>query len=78
MQIEKQQEVKDWLNHPLTRNFYEATEEAINFYRGSLSELDSDFNEREIARKIGVIQGLEALLSYDPVVDEKTGEVVDI
>ena len=72
-----QQEVTDWKKHPITRNFFEVVQEAIAFYRESLTELDTDFDEREVARKIGVVQGLESLLTYDPVIDEDTGEVLD-
>jgi hypothetical protein len=72
-----QQEVTDWKRHPITSNFYTVVQEAVDFYRESLSNVDSDFDEREIARKVGVIQGLEALLTYEPILDEETGEVID-
>lgn len=78
MQIERQQEVQDWLDHPITRNFFTTVQEGIEFYKEALSGIDEDFNERDIARKIGVMQGLEALLTYDPVIDKTTGEVVDV
>ena len=72
-----QQEVTDWKKHPITSNFYEVVQEAIDFYKESLTELDTDFDDREVARKIGVVQGLESLLTYEPVIDEETGEVID-
>ena len=72
-----QQEVTDWKKHPITSNFYEVVQEAIDFYKESLTELDTDFDDREVARKIGVVQGLESLLTYDPTIDEDTGEVID-
>ena len=70
------QEMKDWLNHPVTRNFTIGVNEAIQFYKESLSETGIGFEEREIARKIGVVQGLEALLTYDPDFDEN-GNIIE-
>ena len=48
----------------------------IKFYSDSLANLDTDFNSREVARRIGVKQGLEALLTFEPEIDEQ-GELVD-
>ena len=72
-----QQEVTDWRKHPITSNFFEVVQEAIDFYKESLSNIDESFEERELARKVGVIQGLESLLTYEPTIDEETGEVIE-
>lgn len=72
-----QQEVSDWRKHPITSNFFEVVQEAIDFYKESLSNIDESFEERELARKVGVIQGLESLLTYEPIIDEETGEVIE-
>jgi len=72
-----QQEVTDWRKHPITSNFFEVVQEAIDFYKESLSNIDESFEERELARKVGVIQGLESLLTYEPIIDEETGEVIE-
>jgi len=72
-----QQEVTDWRKHPITSNFFEVVQEAIDFYKESLSSIDESFEERELARKVGVIQGLESLLTYEPIIDEETGEVIE-
>lgn len=72
-----QQEVSDWRKHPITSNFFEVVQEAIDFYKESLSNIDESFEERELARKVGVIQGLESLLTYEPTIDEETGEVIE-
>lgn len=48
----------------------------IKFYSDSLANLDTDFNSREVARRIGVKQGLEAVLTFEPEIDEQ-GELVD-
>lgn len=76
MQNEIHQEMRDWLRHPITSNFTKGVNEAIDFYKESLSTLDTDFDSREVARKIGVIQGLESLLTYDPEINDK-GEIID-
>ena len=72
-----QQEVTDWRKHPITSNFFEVVQEAIDFYKESLSNIDESFEERELARKVRVIQGLESLLTYEPTIDEETGEVIE-
>ncbi len=69
-----EQDVKDWENHPITINFREGVVENIKFYENLLANLDSDFNSKEVARRIGVKQGLEALLTYEPEIDSATGE----
>ena len=70
------QEVKDWKNHPITLNFESGVKDVIKMLHESLENINVDFNERDVCKKIGVIEGLEALLTYEPEVDE-AGKLVE-
>lgn len=73
-----QQEVRDWQNHPITRNWIKASEEIIEGIEEELKERNIQQDPLRRAYLIGLVEGLEALNSYEPEIDEKTGEVIDI
>ncbi len=67
---------QEWENHPITLNYKKGVQDNIDYYREGLANIGTDFNERELARKLGVVQGLEALLTYTPPINEE-GELTD-
>lgn len=70
------QEVLDWRNHPITRNFFEAADDIISQIEHELKDRNIHQDNLHRARLIGLIEGLEALKTYEPTVDEN-GEVVN-
>ena len=70
------QEVRDWKNHPLTKNFEEGVTNHINNFKAILANPEIDLTELETTRKKGIILGLEALLTYEPDIDDD-GELVE-
>jgi len=75
MRVTKQ-EITDWKNHPITKNFFEGTDEIIGMIDEKLSNIPVDFNERELTFDMGVKRGLQSLKTYDPEASEDV-EVVD-
>ena len=63
--------IQEWMQNPVTLNYIKGVKEGIEFYKAGVSATDMSFTERDIARKVGVIQGLEALLTYDPEADSE-------
>lgn len=78
MQTEKvHQEVRDWRDHPITRNFFVGVQDNIEHYENVLAKNKDIFLPIEKrAYYIGLLDGLEALLTYEPEIDDATGEVI--
>lgn len=79
---EREKEAFDnWRAHPISVNFYEGVQDHIDFYKALLGNLNADFKDKEVARIIGVRQGLEALLTYEPEFaqsrDDEEGVILD-
>lgn len=68
--------VRDWKAHPITANFFEEAAQIRNRLNEHLINGGAIGDVAETARLIGFIQGLDALLEYDPPVDED-GVIID-
>lgn len=75
MRVTKQ-EIVDWKNHPITKNFEAGVNDHIKHRKALLSDPQVDFTEVETSKHKGILLGLEALLTYEPDVDED-GELVE-
>jgi len=75
MKVSKQ-EVTDWTNHPLTKNFVGGVNDNIDHFKRVLGNPEVDLTELETVKKKGIILGLEALLTYEPEID-KDGDLVE-
>lgn len=60
---------RDWRDHPITRDYIQQVENAKQAYMEAI--INSDVNKsNDIVEKIGVVRGLEALLTYEPQIDD--------
>jgi len=64
------QVVRDWKEHPITSNFFKEAQDIRKQYAESILSGECNGDMAETSRRIGLIQGIDALLGYDPQVDE--------
>lgn len=71
-----QQEIVDWKQHPITKNFEAGVNSHINRIKGILSDPLSANDIEYIAKQKGILIGLEAILTYEPEVTPE-GEFIE-
>lgn len=70
------QEIVDWKEHPLTKNFEAGVNIHINRIKAILSDPHTVSDVEYIAKQKGILIGLEALLTYEPELTPE-GEIVN-